>query len=146
MLNMSQTQENKWETKKYQKHLKPHYTLIITFRFSSNRPTGQIRSSSRIVCLCVCLCVFLFIPFHVVYFEAFFAPISQSWMFKVFRDSESSGKSAGKKWSQNWTFLLWCVLKSKRKKKFFLCAEFALQRVEATLPDGLETSGQRVYC
>ena len=40
-------------------------------------------------------------------------------MSKVFRDSESLGKSAGKKWSQNWTFLLGSGLKSSRKKKFF---------------------------
>ena len=36
-------------------------------------------------------------------------------------------------------------LKSPRKKSFF-CADFALQNmVETTLPDGLETSGRRVY-
>ena len=36
-------------------------------------------------------------------------------------------------------------LKLPRKKKFFF-ADFALQNmVETTLPDGLETSGQRVY-
>ena len=60
--------------------------------FSSNRPTGPIRSSSRIVCLCVCLLS----PFHVLDFEAYFAPTSRSRMSKVFRDSESLGKSAGK--------------------------------------------------
>ena len=87
--------------------------------FSSNRPTGRIRSSSRIVCVCVCVCVCLFVPFHVVYFEAYFAPTSQSRMSKVFRDSESLGKSAGKKRFQNWTFLLWSGLKSPRKKSFF---------------------------
>ena len=32
------------------------------------------------------------------------------------------------------------------QKKVFLCADFALQNmVETTLPDGLETSGQRAY-
>ena len=64
--------------------------------FSSNRPTGPIRSSSCDVCLCVCVFVCLS-PFHVVDFEAYFAPTSQSRMSKIFRDSESLGKSAGKK-------------------------------------------------
>ena len=68
------------------------------FLFSSNRPTGPIQSSSRNVCLLLFLCLS---PFHVLDFEAYFAPISQSRMSKNFRDSESLGKSAGKKWSQN---------------------------------------------
>ena len=43
-------------------------------------------------------------------------------------------------------FLLGSGLKLPRKKKFFLCADFALQNmVETTRPDGLETSGRRVY-
>ena len=43
-------------------------------------------------------------------------------------------------------FLFASGLKSPREKKFFLCADFALQNMlETTLPDGLETSGQRVY-
>ena len=86
------------------------------------------------------------VPFHMVYFEAYFAPTFQSWMFKNFSDSESLGKSSGKKWSQNCTFLLACGLKLPRKKSLFF-ADFALQSmVETTLPDVLETSGQRVYC
>ena len=43
-------------------------------------------------------------------------------------------------------FVIENCLKSPRKKKFVL-ADFALQNmVETTLPDGLETSGRRVYC
>ena len=43
-----------------------------------------------------------------------------------------------------------CVSKwskiAARKKVFFVVADFALQNmVETTLPDELETSGQRVY-
>ena len=35
---------------------------------------------------------------------------------------------------------------AKKKKKTFLLADFALQNmVETTIPDGIETSGQRVY-
>ena len=42
-------------------------------------------------------------------------------------------------------FLFGSGLKSPRKKSLFL-ADFALQNmVETTLPDGLETSGRRVY-
>ena len=39
---------------------------------------------------------------------------------------------------------VWKLSKIAAQKKFFLCADFALQNmVETTLPDGLETSGQR---
>ena len=62
--------------------------------FSSNRPTGPIRSSSRDVRL-----MLFDVPFHVLDFEAYFAPTSRSRMSKFFRDSESLGKSNGKKWS-----------------------------------------------
>ena len=42
----------------------------------------------------------------------------------------------------------WDVVQHRRTKKvFFVVADFALQNiVQTTLPDGLETSGQRVYC
>ena len=68
------------------------------------------------VCLFVCLCVCLF-TFEVP-FNGLFAPTSQSRMSNIFRDSESLGKSNGKKWSQIWTFLFGSGLKSPRKKKF----------------------------
>ena len=80
------------------------------------------------VCLSVCLsvCVFTFeVPF-----KRLFAPTSPSQMSNIFRDSESLGKSNGKKWSQNWTFFCWFCLTNM---------------VETTLPDELETSGQRAY-
>ena len=57
-------------------------------------------------------------PFHWQDFEAYFVLTSQSQMSNTFRDSESLRKSAGKKWSQNWPFLLGSGLKSA-KKKFF---------------------------
>ena len=38
------------------------------------------------------------------------------------------------------------IVKNRRAKKSFFFADFALQNmVETTLPDGLETSGQRAY-
>ena len=54
--------------------------------FSSNRPTGPIWSSSRDVHVLVLSCLS---PFHVLDFEAYFAPTSRSRMSKFFRDSES---------------------------------------------------------
>ena len=96
------------------------------------------------ICLFVCLSVCLF-TFEVP-FNGIFAPTSQSWMSNIFRDSDYLGKSKGKNWSHIETFLFGSGLKSPRKKKVFFCADFALQNmVETTLPDGLETSGRRVY-
>ena len=112
--------------------------MALTNKFSSNRPTGPIRSSSRDVRVSVCQ----FVPFHVVYFEAYFAPTSQSRKSKNFRDSESLGEKC---WKEVVSELLGCGLKSPRKKTLF--ADFALQNmVETTLPNGLETSGRMVYC
>ena len=43
-------------------------------------------------------------------------------------------------------FSLKIVQNCRAKKKVFFVADFALQNmVETTLPDGLETSGQRAY-
>ena len=77
------------------------------------------------VCLAVCVsvCVFTFeLPFN-----GLFAPTSQSRMSNIFRDSESLGKSNGKKWSQIWTFLFKNCLKSPRKKKFFFSHFFTFE-------------------
>ena len=93
------------------------------------------------VSVCPSVCLFTF----EVLFKRLFAPTSQSWRSNIFKDSESLGKSNGKKWSQIWTFLFGNGLKSPNKKKFFL-ADFAVQnKVETTLPDELETSGRRAY-
>ena len=47
------------------------------------------------LCVCVSVCLFTFeVPFN-----GLFAPTSRSRMSKMFRDSESLGKSNGKKWS-----------------------------------------------
>ena len=89
----------------------------------------------------------LFLTFFTfeVPFNGLFAPTSQSRMSNIFRDSESLGKSNGKKLSNIWNFLFGSGLKSPRKKSFFF-ADFALQNmVETTLPDVLETSGRRAY-
>ena len=54
-----------------------------------------------------------------VFFNGIFDPTSRSRMSNISRDSESLGKSNGKKWSQIWTFLFENGLESPRKKKFF---------------------------
>ena len=54
-----------------------------------------------------------------VFFNDLFAPTSRSWMSNIFKDSESLGKSNGKKWSQIWKFLFENCLKLPRKKKYF---------------------------
>ena len=94
--------------------------------FSLNRPTGPIRSSSRdvscmYVCMYVCLSVCLSVPFRIYALMYMFAPTSWSRMSKIFRDSESLGKSAGKKWSQNWTFFFgkWSKIAVQKKVIFF---------------------------
>ena len=67
-------------------------------------------------------------------------------MSNIFIDSESLGKSNGKKWSQIGTFLFGSDLKSPNKKNVVL-VDFALQnKVETTLPDVLKASGLRAYC
>ena len=92
------------------------------------------------LCVCLSVCSLFEVPFN-----GLFAPTSRSRMFNIFRDSESLGKSNGKKWSHIWTFLFGSGLKSPRKKSFFLSDFALLNMVETTLPDGLETSGWRAY-
>ena len=82
------------------------------------------------VCLSVCpsvrlsVCVFTFeVPFN-----GLFSPTSQSRMSNIFRDSESLGKSNGKKWSQIGTFLFENCLKLPRKKKVYFFTFFGLLR------------------
>ena len=66
--------------------------------FQSIGPLGQCFLKVEMsVCLCVCLSVCLF-TFEVP-FNGLFAPTSQSRMSIIFTDSESLGKSNGKKWS-----------------------------------------------
>ena len=53
-------------------------------------------------------------------FKCLFVPIFRSSMSKLFRFSESLGKTNVKKWSQIWKLLLINGVKSPRRKKFFL--------------------------
>ena len=70
------------------------------------------------VCLSVCQSVCLF-TFEVT-FKRIVAPTSQSRMSKVFRDSESFGKSNGKNWSRIWKLLVIKGVKLPRAKKIVL--------------------------
>ena len=108
----------------FYQYFRERFGKVISRAFHRIGPLGRfdLVVAMSVVCMCACVSV----PFRVVYFEAYFSPTSQSCMSKIFRDSESLGKSAGKKWSQNSTFLLGSGLKSPRKKS--LCfSTFALQ-------------------
>ena len=91
----------------------------FVFKASSLWADAFYKSKCPSVCLSVCLFVCLF-TFEVP-FQHLFAPTSQSRMSNIFRDSESLGKSNGKKWSQIWTFLFQNCLKLTQKKCFFFC-------------------------
>ena len=82
--------------------------LALRQGFSKNQPLGRLF-------LQVEMYVRLF-PFQVP-FKCFFAPTSQSWISKYFRDLESLWKSNAKKWSQIWKLLLIKGVKSPRRKK-----------------------------
>ena len=95
----------------------------VSNRFLKHRPSGPMLSISQNVRLSVCPFVRRFVRFFSLLrycLNVFLPPFSQSRMSNIFRDSESLGKSNGKKWSQIWTFLFKTCLKSPRKKSLFL--------------------------
>ena len=88
----------------------------VLFKASALWADAFYKSICPSVCPCVCLSVCLF-TFEVP-FKRLFVPTPQSRMSNIFRDSESLGKSNGKRWSQIWKFLFEDCLKSPRKKVF----------------------------
>ena len=70
------------------------------------------------VCPSVCVSVCSLLRYRL------FAPTSRSRMSNIFTDSQSLGKSNGKKWSQIWTFLFEYCRKLRHKKKFFFLSTF----------------------
>ena len=64
------------------------------------------------------------VPFSRNFCNGLFPPTYRSPMSKLFRYSESLGKSNGKKWSQIWKLLLIKDVKSPRKKKVFFVGKF----------------------
>ena len=101
-----------WELPNQLKNRSWHRTDFcnVVSDFHRIGPLGQI---NLVVAMSVCFFVCLS-PFHVLDFEAYFAPTSRSWRSNNFRDSESLFASAGKKWSQNWTFLRQKSLKKSK--------------------------------
>ena len=79
---------------------------------------GPLGRFDLVVAMSVCVSACL-MSFSCGIFWGLFCPHFPKSDVKIFRDSESLGKSAGKKWSQNWPLLLGCGLKSPRKKKVF---------------------------
>ena len=73
------------------------------------------------MCVCVCVCLFTF----EVSFKRLFAPTFRNWVLKIFRDSESLGKSNGKEGFQIGKLLVIKGVKSPRKKNQFF-GEFCL--------------------
>ena len=93
--------------------------------------------------MCVCVCLFTF----EVQINGIFAPTFRSQISNIFRYSESLGGNKWKEVVSHLNVFVWKWSKiAAQKKVFFFCADFALQHmVETMLPDGLETSGRRVY-
>ena len=113
---------------------------LYLFKASTFWADAFYKSKCPSACPCVRVSVRL-ITFEVA-FKRIFAPTSRSRMSNMFRHSESLGKSNGKKWSQIGAFLFGSGLKQPNKKIVVFFADFALQnKVETTLPYGLETSG-----
>ena len=86
------------------------WSQIWTFLFKNGLKSPRRKKTLRIF-------FHLFTPF-----KRLFAPTSWSRMFNIFRDSESFGKSNGKKWSQKWKLLLLKGIKSPRWN--FFCGFF----------------------
>ena len=76
---------------------------------------------------------FIFFTFEVPFYDLF-APTSWNRMSNIFRDSESLGKSNGKKWSQIWTFSFENCLKLPQKKKVFFFNFFGFLRFLGFFP------------
>ena len=111
------------------------------FCFAKTQPSGPSLSISWFVRLCVCVSVhFLSVPF-----KRPFAPTSQNPMSKMFRDSESLGKSIAKIGLHIWKLLLIKGVKFPQRKKFFPNYFFGTSSLRKPTSYGLETSGRRAY-
>ena len=100
----------KWHKRRLQQTAK--YPL---FKTSALWADAFYKSKCSSVCVSVCLSLCLF-TFEVP-FKRLFSPTSQSRMPNILKDSESLGKSNGRKRSRIWTFLFGSGLKSPNKKK-----------------------------
>ena len=94
------------------------------------------------VCLCVCLSVCSLLRYRLT---VFLPPLPEVGC-QIFLEIRNPWGKAMKRSGVTLKHFFWKWSKIAAQKKFFLCADFALQNmVETTLPDGLETSGRRVY-
>ena len=92
------------------------------------------------ICVCVCLCVH-FLRYRL---SVFLPPLPEV-RCPIFLEIRNPLGKVIKDVVLDLNILVWKRSKIATKKKGFL-ADFALQNmVETTLPDGLETSGRRVY-
>ena len=87
-LHFHEKYENIIKIRRSSIHKVNHEWTLNKSRISSWTPWVS-GSSNRSVCV-------FDVPFHVVYFEAYFAPTSRSQMSKIFRYSESLGKKCRK--------------------------------------------------
>ena len=91
------------------------YLNSLIFKASALWTNAFYKPKCPSVRLSVCPSVHV-LTFEVL-FKRLFAPTFRSRMSNIFRDSESLGKSNGKKWSQIGTFLFGSGLKSPNKQK-----------------------------
>ena len=119
--------------------------MIVLFKASALWADAFYKLKCPSACLSFrpSVCVFTFeVPF-----KRLFAPTSQSPVSNIFRDRNPRGKVIERSGLRLEDFCLEVVLNRKKKTKNSFLADFALQnKVETTLPNGLETSGRRAYC
>ena len=115
------------------------------YLFSKHRPSGPILSISRNVHMCVCVSVCPSVHFLRYRLTVFLPPLPKVGCPIFLEIRNPWGKVMER---SGLTFEHFCleVVSNRRAKKSLFFADFALQNmVKTTLPDGLETSGRRVY-
>ena len=97
------------------------------------------------VCVCVCVCVFVCRSFS-LRLTVFLPPLLKVQCLNLLDIRNPWGKVMERSGLRFEMFCLEVVYNRRAKKKKKNLADVALQNmVETTLPDGLETSGRRVY-
>ena len=132
LVAMSIIRKEVWNGCKWLRHVQ----LFIVFKASALWADAFYKAKWPSVCLwvcrSVCLCVCSLLRYRL---NVFLPPLPEVGCPIFFRDSESLGKSNGKKLSNICTFLFKNCLKSLHKKIFFF-ADFALQNMVEPLVEG----------
>ena len=116
------------------------WTVIVIF--SKLRPSGLMLSISQNVRLSVCLCVCSLLRYR---FNVFL-PLLLKVRCPIFLEIRNPWGKVLKEVVSDLYIFVWKLCKIAALKKVCIFADFALQnKVETTLPDGLETSGWRAY-